>query len=123
MTPRFPSEVAIYNINGLLFFGSAQKALKNITSITNDVRVVILDMSEVSMIDMSAIIAMESIIKDLQAKHISLIINNLQPRMILKLRRAGLHSTRGEIDLARSLDEALDICREILECPGLPWCS
>ncbi len=112
--PRFPSEVAIYDINGPLFFGSAQKALKNISVTSGDVRVVILDMSKVSMIDMSAIIAMESIIKDLRARHISLIINNLQPRMILKLRRAGLHSTHGEINLTRSLDEALAVSLDIL---------
>ncbi len=114
----FPREVAVYDINGPLFFGSAQKALKNITDITPEVRVVVLDMSEVSMIDMSAIIAMESIVKNLDASHVGLVINNLQPRMILKLRRAGVRSKAGEIQFSRSLEEALLKSSEMLAQQG-----
>ena len=109
-----PNEIAIYDINGPLFFGSAQKALKNITQITPEVRVVILDMWEVSVIDMSAIVAMESIVRNLDSSHVGLIINNLQPRMILKLRRAGVRTRSGEIEFARSLHQALDKAREML---------
>lgn len=103
----FPKEVAVYAINGPLFFGSAQKALKNIASINPEVRVVVMDMSKVTMIDMSAIIAMESIVKDLHGKGIGLIINNLQPRMILKLRRVGVRTRSGRILFSRTLEQAL----------------
>jgi len=117
---RFPREVAVYDINGPLFFGTAQKALKNITDITPGVRVVVLDMSEVSIIDMSAIIAMESIVKNLDASNVGLIINNLQPRMILKLRRAGVRYRAGELQFSRSLDEALEKSTDMLlqQVPG-----
>lgn len=104
---NFPREVAVYDINGPLFFGSAQKALRNLTAINPEVRVVVLDMSEVSMIDMSAIVAMESIVSNLDKRNVGLIINNLQPRMILKLRRAGVRTKKGEIQFSRTLDEAV----------------
>ncbi|WP_442985398.1 C4-dicarboxylic acid transporter DauA [Sedimenticola sp.] len=103
-----PSQISIYDINGPLFFGSAQKALKNITAITPEVRVIVLDMTEVTMVDMSAIVAMESIVANLAAKNVGLVISNLQPRIILKLRRAGVRTRPGRIRFARTMDEAIE---------------
>jgi len=109
-----PDNVAVYDINGPLFFGTAQKALKTISSVTPDVRVVILDMSEVTMLDVSAIIAMESIANDLSSKNIGLIINSLQPRMVLKLRRAGIRIKHGEVEFSRSLSDSFLMARKML---------
>jgi len=100
-----PASMIVYDINGPLFFGSAQKALKTISVIRPEVRVVVLDMTEVVMMDMSAIIAMESIRNDLQNKNIGLVINGLQPRIILKLRRAGIRTQKGEIAFSRTLQD------------------
>lgn len=109
-----PDEVVIYDIDGPLFFGSAHKAIKSISDVLPEKRVVILDMSEVSMLDMSAIIAMESI-ADLLIKHnVALIINNLQPRMVLKLRRAGIRLTHGKIEYSRTLPDAIKMAKELL---------
>nr|WP_321529386.1 C4-dicarboxylic acid transporter DauA [Sedimenticola selenatireducens] len=105
---ELPSQISIYDINGPLFFGSAQKALKNITAITPEVRVIVLDMTEVTMVDMSAIVAMESIVANLAAKNVGLVISNLQPRIILKLRRAGVRTRPGRIRFARTMDEAIE---------------
>ncbi len=110
---QLPDKVAVYDINGPLFFGTAQKALKTISSVTPEVRVVILDMSEVSMLDVSAIIAMESIAEALSSRGIAMIINNLQPRMILKLRRAGIRKRKNTIEFSRSLPEALKKAKKI----------
>ena len=109
-----PSQISIYDINGPLFFGSAQKALKNITAITPEVRVVILDMSEVTLVDMSAIVAMESIVSNLASNNVGLVISNLQPRIILKLRRAGVRTRPGRIRFARALDEAIGKAKQML---------
>lgn len=102
-----PEEISLYNINGPLFFGSAQRAIKNIADIMPGVRVIILDMSEVTMLDMTAIIAMETISKNLLEKDISLVINNLQPRMILKLRRADIRKRVGVVSFSRTMDDAI----------------
>ncbi|MHB8920837.1 MAG: C4-dicarboxylic acid transporter DauA [Halothiobacillus sp.] len=101
-------DVAIYDINGPLFFGTARLALKNLTVVNSKIRIVILDMAEVTMIDVSAMIAMESIVEALAKKNITLIISELQPRMILKLRRAGVHYQEGRIQFARNRAEALN---------------
>lgn len=108
-----PEQVVIYDIDGPLFFGSAQKALQTITAVRPDVRVVILDMSHVTLLDMSAIVAMESIAQQLESKNVALIINNLQPRMILKLRRAGIRKRQGKVAYARHLEDSLTLAKPL----------
>ncbi len=104
---NLPNEVAVYDINGPLFFGTAQKALKNLTDITPEVRVIVLDMSEVSMIDMSAIVAMESIVDNLAKNDVALVITNLQPHMVRKLNRVGIQEKTNEILFLDNLTDAL----------------
>lgn len=104
---ELPEAIAVYDINGPLFFGSAQKALRSLTEVTPQVRVVILDMSEVSMLDMSAIVVMESIVANLASRGVCLVINNLAPRMVLKLRRAGIRKRLGRLEFSRDLSESI----------------
>ena len=111
---ELPEGAVVYDINGPLFFGSAQKALKTIASVRPDVRVVILDMSEVSMLDMSAIVAMESIASELKNKGIGLVINNLKPRMVLKLRRAGIRKRPGVVAFSRALSDSFEAAKKML---------
>lgn len=111
---QLPESIIVYDINGPLFFGSAQKALKTVSSVRPEVQVVILDMTEVTMLDMSAIVAMESIWKDLQKRSIGMVINGLQPRMILKLRRAGIRKQTGKTAFSRSLEEGFVAAKKML---------
>ena len=104
---ELPKSMVVYDINGPLFFGTAQKALKTISSVRPEVRVVILDMTEVTMLDMSAIIAMESIWMDLQKRNIGIVISGLLPRMIIKLRRAGIRKQRGKLAFSSELEEGI----------------
>jgi len=78
------------------------------------VRAVILDMSEVTLLDMSAIVAMESIAKDFARRNIALVINNLQPRMILKLRRAGIRKKPKVITFSRTLEDGFEMAKKML---------
>ncbi len=110
-----PDGTAVYDINGPLFFGSAQKALKVLASVRPDVRVVILDMSEVTLLDMSAIVAMESIFTDLQNRGMGLVISSLEPRMILKLRRAGIRKRPGKVAFTRNLKDSFEASRKMIE--------
>lgn len=107
-------QVVLYDINGPLFFGSAKKALEEMTLVNPGVRVVILDMADVTLLDLSAIMAMESIAGRLQAQGISLVINGLLPRMVLKLRRAGVRKRIGKVEFSRGLEEAAHIAERML---------
>jgi SulP family sulfate permease len=104
---NLPHDALIYDINGPLFFGAAQRALNELVNMRREIRVVILDMTDVNLIDMTGIVALESIVKNLQKHRIMLMVNNLNPRLILRLRHAGLRRRRGVIDFSRNIDEAI----------------
>ncbi|WP_417912770.1 C4-dicarboxylic acid transporter DauA [Candidatus Electronema sp. TJ] len=108
------ASVAVYDINGPLFFGSAQKAMKNIAAVSPDVRVVILEMSKVNIIDMSAMVAMESISQTLERNGIGLVVSGLQPRMLLTLRRAGLRRKTGKVEFSRTLADGVEKAKRLL---------
>lgn len=110
----FPKQVAVYQIRGPLFFGTAQKALRSITRVDPHIRVVVLDMAEVSMLDLSAIVALETIVRDLDQAGRPLIINGLAPRMIAKLEAAGLASGLRPITFSSSLTDAATISGAML---------
>jgi SulP family sulfate permease len=109
----FDRNAAVYEINGPLFFGSAQKALRSITRVDPEVRSVVLDMSKVSMLDMSAIAAMQAIVKTLDAAKVSLVINGLAPRMIHKLNNAQLRSGHVPIRFSGTLSEAAQLAKDL----------
>lgn len=119
-TQSLPASVVLYDINGPLFFGAAQKALRGLTTLGQDVKAVILDMSDVTMLDMTAMVAMENIVEDLRKKGVFLVIGNLQPRMILKLRRVGIRRRIGTLLFARSLAEAARFALAALEQATTP---
>jgi len=105
-TAHLPKSVVLYDINGPLFFGAAQKALSGLTQLRNDITAVILDMSDVTMLDVTGLVALESIVTDLRKKHILLVICNLPPRIRTKLQKAGIHEQSGAIHFVASLEKA-----------------
>jgi SulP family sulfate permease len=102
-----PDNVVLYDINGPLFFGTAQTAMNIVTGTNPGVRAVILEMSGVTMLDMSALKAIESIVTDLKKKHICIVITSLEARMIVKLRHAGIHKQAGALSFASSVEGAI----------------
>jgi SulP family sulfate permease len=117
-TQSLPGSVALYDIDGPLFFGAAQKALSDLTALHPDVETVILDMADVTMVDMTAMVAIESIVARLHRKGVLLVICNLHPRMILKLRRVGVRRKPGALLFARNLPDAARIAEAHTTRPG-----
>lgn len=86
--PDLPKEVLIYDINGPMFFGAAQKALRTLLNINDEKSIVILNMKNVSLIDMTAMVALESIVDSFKIKNKKLIFAGLNQRVLKKLERA-----------------------------------
>ncbi|RUO44255.1 C4-dicarboxylic acid transporter DauA [Aliidiomarina taiwanensis] len=106
-----PNTVAVYDVNGPLFFGAAEKAISSLKQVDPHVEMVILDMKDVPSIDASAILALQTLIEDLNKQGISLILVGLPARIIVKLRRAGIQKQRGTLTYTRSLQEAARVAR------------
>lgn len=104
-----PDHVVVYDINGPLFFGAAEKAMKTLQIVNSDVRVLILDMRDVSLMDVTGMMALESLINDLNKNNVLVIISGLQPRLILRLRKAGIRKIVGKIHFSQDLNEAIQM--------------
>ncbi|MDX8381213.1 MAG: C4-dicarboxylic acid transporter DauA [Ghiorsea sp.] len=112
--PNLADEAIIYEINGPMFFGAAQNALKTLSTINSDIKVVIIDMRGVSMMDMTAIVAMGSLVENLENNNIQLIINGLTPRIQAKLTKAGVFHASKQIEHFKNIDHCVEKANEII---------
>lgn len=101
-----PEHIVVYDVNGPLFFGAAEKAASVLQRVNNKVQAVIIDMADVPMIDMTGIVALDSLIKKLNKKNIAVVIANLQPSIFRKLRKAGVQDTPGLLRCCQTMEEA-----------------
>jgi len=101
-----PKDVMVYDISGALFFGAAQKAMSTLQEINDSVHAVVLRMDEVSAMDVSGLVALESAVAALNARHCVAIVSGLrdQPRSVLE--RAHF-ADRYDVAVCRDIGEAL----------------
>ncbi|AOE87364.1 C4-dicarboxylic acid transporter DauA [Pseudomonas sp. TCU-HL1] len=103
---ELPEQVLVYAIRGPLFFGAAEKALSVLRRFNPDVSVVIVEMSAVPMLDMTALAALENLLHDYSHQGVGLVLVGTSPRVRLKLRRAGVHRETGRLAYVQSLEQA-----------------
>ncbi len=102
-----PAGVSIYDVNGALFFGAAHKAIRSLEDLPRDKKVVVLDMTDVTLLDMTAIMLLHELIEKFGRDGVSVIICGLQPRLILQLRRADIRKRIGLVEYTRTIPDAL----------------
>ena len=115
-----PEGVAAYAIRGPLFFGAAEKALDTLRRFDREMKVVIVEMSAVPLLDMTALAALESILDHYQRHGIGLVLVGTTPRVRLKLRRAGINRREGELAFVRNLAQAREKALRWLDDRGTP---
>ncbi|WP_428023388.1 C4-dicarboxylic acid transporter DauA [Arcobacter sp.] len=106
--PDIPDCMAIYDINGPMFFGAAQKALKTLVSTKEDIKVIIINMENVTMIDMTALVAFKSIIENFKNNDKKLVICGLSNRIQKKFIKAEIVFNNTNLVLQENLDNAID---------------
>lgn len=109
MIGGLPSDVAVYDVNGPLFFGAAEKALSTLRLVDSKVKIVIVDMQDVPSVDGTAIVALQSLINQMQDQGISLILVGLPARILVKLRRAGIRKDDRRLSYCKDLPRARQI--------------
>jgi sulfate permease, SulP family len=103
--------IAVYRIDGALFFGAAQRFLDELTSVT-DVRVVVLRLSGVRMLDATGANALAEIVRDLERRGITVLLKGIQARHLETFRAVGvLDHLAHDRHLFDSLGAALEHAR------------
>ncbi|WP_328731340.1 STAS domain-containing protein [Vreelandella azerica] len=106
-----PDGVAVYNIDGPLFFGAAEKALASLRVADPTIKTLILDMHDVPSMDVTGIMALEALLDDMARDNVRVILVGLKARMILKLRRAGIHKVPGQRLYCQHMTQAIKVAR------------
>ncbi|WP_036188958.1 C4-dicarboxylic acid transporter DauA [Marinimicrobium agarilyticum] len=104
-----PHEIAVYDINGPLFFGAAERALASLRVVDPKIRVVILDMHDVLSIDGTAIVALQSLVDQMRRTGVALVFTGLPTRTIVKLRRAGITKRKGTLTYCSNMKQAQSV--------------
>lgn len=90
ITDEMLKHIYIQRLNGPIFFGSITKFQEVMNDIPEDATVVIIRMRLVSFMDQSGLYAMETAIKDLQARGIMVLMTIIQPQPLYMLKTMKL---------------------------------
>jgi SulP family sulfate permease len=105
---RIPPGVALYEINGPLFFGAAQSAMGAMHTIRGDTFVVmVLDLGKVPVIDSTGLVALETAISKLCSNRKHVILAGPLPKPSRVWEKAKLEQRYAGLEVAPSLEEAL----------------
>jgi SulP family sulfate permease len=102
-----PEHVAVYDIDGPLFFGAAEKAVRALRRTDQTVRVIILDMTDVNMMDITGMMALRSLVEQQLRAGIGLVISGLSPDLARQLKRAGIRPKSGRVSFATDAHQAV----------------
>lgn len=104
-------QIAIFRLDGALFFGAAEKMLERVTRISN-VTVVILRMSQLQVLDATGARTITDMVTGLERRGITVLIKGIQPGHLELATRVGvLASLRHQKHLFASLEQAVEHAR------------
>lgn len=111
---ELPKGVAVYRIEGPLFFGAAQSAMSALEAIGANIRVVVLDLAEVPVIDSTGLVALESALERLNRQKRFLILAGPLPEPRSVFDKASLDDHHENVLIAESLEQALAMAGDLM---------
>jgi SulP family sulfate permease len=108
-----PPHVALYEIAGPLFFGAAARGMSPLGGLSSDVRVVVFDLSRVTVIDTSGFLALESSLERLQKRKLFTILAGPLPEPKSVFKRADLETEFKLVMLAETVTEGLAMAKDM----------
>jgi SulP family sulfate permease len=110
-----PPDVVIFNIEGPLFFGAAEKLERTLAHIQRPATTLILRVGHMPFLDATGIFAIEEIVTDFLKHGSTVILAEARLNVLQKLERAGLLRQMGADNIAGTLPLALDRARAIAQ--------
>ncbi len=111
--------IALFRLDGALFFGAAERVLDRVNRI-DDVTVVILRMSQLQLLDATGARVITEMVHGLERRGITVLIKGIQPRHLGLVTRVGvIDSLRHQKHLFDDLDAAVEHARSHVERAAL----
>lgn len=108
---NLPDDVMVYHINGSLFFGTVEKALDRASLIQGHIKTLIIDMENVPLIDMTGLVAMKTMILNVQREHRTIILcgnREVTGKILQKLPVSAMSGLR----TVESLEQAITLIKK-----------
>jgi SulP family sulfate permease len=119
--PKQPGDdhIALLRLDGAMFFGAAERISNTITDADHDdIRVVVIRMSQLGMLDATGAHTLARIVDELEGRGITVIVKGVQDAHMPLLTTVGiLESLRHENHLVDSLDDAIAHARTHAAAP------
>lgn len=103
---KVPKNTLVYEINGPMFFGAADKFMN--ISLDSDVKVVILRMRSVPAMDVNALHALNNVRRACKKRRITLMLSHVQEQPLHMMLKAGFDKKIGEDNICDHTDLALE---------------
>lgn len=100
-----PGHVAVFEVNGPMFFGAADKISQVI--LEERKRVLILRMRSVPAMDATALKSLKKLYQNLQRKNVVLVLSHVNEQPMSIMEKGGFLDTLGRENIAGCIDEAL----------------
>lgn len=101
------NNVQIYEINGPLFFGAADKFMEAMNEVGNEVETLIVDMKNVPAMDATALHAFQRMIDMCKDKNIKIVISGIKEQPKLALEKSDIINLIGENNIFMNLEDAI----------------
>jgi len=108
-------EIQVYQINGPLFFGAADRFIDVLGKVHQKARVILLRMRYVSNLDITAVLALKRFVGICEHRGIILLISGIQPQPLEVLKKTRLIELIGEDRIFSQMEEALAYANEVIK--------
>lgn len=111
---ELPKNIALYEINGPLFFGAARQFQETITQIHTQPRVIIIRMRYVPLIDATGFQSLKEIIKTFGSKGIAVIISGVNDELLKDFEKYGIYTLIDREQVTKDIHTAIARARNVL---------
>lgn len=108
-TLKLPKDVLLYEVHGPLFFGAAQRAADAMSLVSEGIRVVIVDLSNVHALDVSGLVALDTMVNRLNHLKKRVILTGVSKQPAELILRSALFERKSLVSLCEKMEQALQI--------------
>ncbi|MBQ4522547.1 MAG: sulfate permease [Lachnospiraceae bacterium] len=110
---RVPKKTAVFEINGPMFFGAADKFVDIVRDSKDGTKVIILRMRSVSALDATAFGTLNKIYQECKKMEITLILSHVNEQPMKVMKKNGFDEVIGAENFAPHIDEAIERAKAI----------
>lgn len=114
LASKIPPEIAVYAVDGPLFFGVSHRFESTVGAVDERARVVVLRLWRVPYLDATGVQALRRALRALRRGGRRVVVSGVRPDVRIAMDRAGLTAEIGEEKIWSDLEQALAFARDLL---------